>query len=108
MIFKNWRMKKLLIYLVLLLFFACNKSGTIPIPPVIAGPLVYKVNTLDSFSAINKTTSWYSTTKAMTSLFDVFLSNYWGFELTLVVHSFPTIEVLQALGMHLKIIIGMI
>lgn len=48
-----------------------------PIKPVV----VYPINTLDSFSAINKTTSWYNTTISMTQIFDVFASRYWGFEL---------------------------
>jgi len=39
---------------------------------VVTGPLVYPINTLDSFSTINKTTSWYTTTRSMTRLFNVF------------------------------------
>lgn len=89
-------MKKVLWTLSLLIFLlfieACKKTETtvttpsqiIPptnITPVVTGPIVYPVNTLDSFSAINKTTSWYTTTRAMTSLFDVNASKYWGFEL---------------------------
>ena len=88
-------MKKVLWALGLFFFFfltSCKKTETtvttptqvIPpsnIKPVVTGPIVYPINTLDSFSAINKTTSWYNTTRAMTSLFDVFASKYWGFEL---------------------------
>lgn len=88
-------MKKVLWVLGLFFFIfltSCNKTETtfitptqvIPasnITPVVTGPLVYPINTLDSFSAINKTTSWYTTTRAMTSLFDVNASKYWGFEL---------------------------
>jgi hypothetical protein len=52
-----------------------------PIAPIIYPPstnqsLVYPVNTLDSFSAMNKIPSWYNTTRAMTHLFDVFTSKY--------------------------------
>mgnify|MGYP000002575023 FL=1 len=89
-------MKKVLwalgLFIFLLSIAACKKTETavttptqvIPptnITPVVTGPVVYPVNTLDSFSAINKTTSWYTTTRAMTSLFDVHASKYWGFEL---------------------------
>ena len=89
-------MKKVLwaLGLFIFLFFlaACKKTETAVttptqftpptnITPVVTGPIVYPVNTLDSFSAINKTTSWYTTTRAMTSLFDVNASKYWGFEL---------------------------
>lgn len=49
--------------------------------PATATPLVFPKALLDSVSSINKTTSWYNTTIAMTELFDVFKSNYWGFEL---------------------------
>lgn len=54
-----------------------------PSNPVVSQPgiVVYPNNTLDSFSTINKTTSWYNTTRAMTQLFDVFFSRYWGFEM---------------------------
>lgn len=88
-------MKKVLWALGLFFFLfltSCKKTETTVttptqvIPPsnitqVVTGPIVYPINTLDSFSAINKTTSWYNTTRAMTSLFDVFASKYWGFEL---------------------------
>lgn len=88
-------MKKVLWALGLFFFVfltSCKKTETtvttptqvIPpsnITPVVTGPIVYPVNTLDSFSSINKTTSWYTTTRAMTSLFDVNASKYWGFEL---------------------------
>jgi hypothetical protein len=80
------------LFIFLLFIAACKKTETavttpiqvIPptnIAPIVTMPLVYPVNTLDSFSAINKTTSWYTTTRAMTSLFDVNASKYWGFEL---------------------------
>lgn len=76
----------------IILLVACTKTESIttsqtPVNqtvytnPVVTGPLIYPINTLDSFSSINKTTSWYNTTRAMTSLFDVFASKYWGFEL---------------------------
>ena len=89
-------MKKVLwalgLFIFLLFIEACKKTETTvvtptqvtpptSITPAVTVPMVYPVNTLDSFSAINKTTSWYTTTRAMTSLFDVNASKYWGFEL---------------------------
>ena len=89
-------MKKVLwalgLFIFLLFLAACKKTETTvvtptqvtpptSITPAVTVPMVYPVNTLDSFSAINKTTSWYTTTRAMTSLFDVNASKYWGFEL---------------------------
>ena len=77
---------KLFIILILgvVLLGSCAKTevDTSSINPVITNPSlkIYPNNTLDSFSVINKTTSWYTTTRAMTQLFDVFLSTYWGFE----------------------------
>ena len=77
---------KLFIILILgvVLLGSCAKTevDTSSINPVITNPSlkIYPNNTLDSFSVINKTTSWYTTTRAMTQLFDVFLSRYWGFE----------------------------
>ncbi len=77
---------KLFIILILgvVLLESCAKTevDTSSINPVITNPSlkIYPNNTLDSFSVINKTTSWYTTTRAMTQLFDVFLSRYWGFE----------------------------
>lgn len=76
----------------IILLVACTKTEsittsqtpvnpTVNTNPVVTGPLIYPINTLDSFTSINKTTSWYNTTRAMTSLFDVFASKYWGFEL---------------------------
>ena len=68
-------MKKVLwalgLFIFLLSIAACKKTETavttptqvIPpsnITPVVTGPVVYPVNTLDSFSAINKTTSCYT------------------------------------------------
>ena len=88
-------MKYLFISLGLFFLFSCSKTDSSiqtqssvnnPSPSTPAGSvpkiIVYPINTLDSFSTINKTTSWYNTTIAMTGLFDVFLSRYWGFELT--------------------------
>jgi hypothetical protein len=67
----------LLITIVSQTISSCKKTSEKEIVKV---PVVYPLNTLDSFSVINKTTSWYTTTRAMTQLFDVFLSRYWGFE----------------------------
>ena len=88
-------MRYLFISLGLFFLFSCSKTDSSnqtqssvnnPSPSTPSGSLpkliVYPINTLDSFSTINKTTSWYNTTIAMTSLFDVFFSKYWGFELT--------------------------
>lgn len=43
---------------------------------------VYPLNTLDSLSSSNKTTSWYNTNKSFDQLFSVQKSLYWGFEAT--------------------------
>lgn len=67
----------LLITIVSQTISSCKKTSEKEIVKV---PVVYPLNTLDSSSVINKTTSWYTTTRAMTQLFDVFLSRYWGFE----------------------------
>jgi len=82
-------MREVIFALGILFVFACSKTEApavvppSPTNPVIITPtnIVYPTNTLDSFSVINKTTSWYNTTRAMTQLFDVFSSKYWGFEL---------------------------
>lgn len=50
-------------------------------PPEIANT-IYPLNTLDSLSNINKTTSWYHTNKSFDQLFNVQRSLYWGFEQT--------------------------
>lgn len=82
------RMNKFLVYLIFcLLSISCSKTADItPInTPSSIGTitsLVYPRSLLDSVSTINKTTSWYNTTIAMTELFDVFKSNFWGFELS--------------------------
>ena len=81
-------MKKTILGLGILITISCTKTETPevvvakPTSPVVIQPsvIVYPSNTLDSFSVINKTTSWYTTTRAMTQLFDVFFSKYWGFE----------------------------
>jgi len=76
------------IYLLTLLFIAlaCKKidQPSLVTPPIIntsSNSIIYPTKTLDSFSVINKTTSWYNTTKGMDELFFVFQSLYWGFEL---------------------------
>ncbi|MEY3678353.1 MAG: hypothetical protein RI924_494 [Bacteroidota bacterium] len=42
---------------------------------------IFAINRLDSVSAINKTTSWFTTNKSFDRLFQVNASLYWGFEL---------------------------
>ena len=74
----------------ILFIISCSKTEQSEVVSVVAKPtisvtappstIVYPSNTLDSFSVVNKTTSWYTTTRAMTQLFDVFFSRYWGFE----------------------------
>lgn len=67
------------------MFLACNKkdpqNNSIVTNRQGTSQVVYPTSTLDAFSKINKTTSWYNTTIAMTSLFEVSKSRYWGFEL---------------------------
>jgi hypothetical protein len=41
----------------------------------------FRINRLDSVSAINKTSSWYQTNKSFDRIFEVHNSLYWGFEL---------------------------
>lgn len=82
-------MKYTILFFGILVSLSCSKTEVPEVQvskttsPVIIPPsiIVYPNNTLDSFSVINKTTSWYTTTRAMTQLFDVFYSKYWGFEL---------------------------
>ena len=72
-------MRRVIFALGIQFVFACSKTEApavvppSPINPVIITPtnIVYPINTLDSFSVIYKTTSWYNTTRAMTQLFDV-------------------------------------
>ena len=84
-------MKKVIFALGVLLVFACSKTSTTTTQssqpsistPVIVTPtpnIVYSVKMLDSFSAINKTTSWYLTNKAFSGNFYVDKSKFWGFE----------------------------
>jgi len=68
---------------------SCNFTNEIEVigsPQVVTPPEiaknVYPLNTLDSLSSINKTTSWYNTNKSFDQLFDVQKSLYWGFEQT--------------------------
>ena len=82
-------MKKVIFALGVLLVFACSKTSTTTTQssqpsistPVIVTPtpnIVYSVKMLDSFSAINKTTSWYLTNKAFSGNFYVDKSKFWG------------------------------
>ena len=83
-------MKHTILAFGILFIISCSKTEQSEVVSVVAKPtssvtappstIVYPINTLDSFSVINKTTSWYTTTRAMTQLFDVFFSRYWGFE----------------------------
>ena len=77
--------------MLLVIISSCSKTSaenpnipTPPSPPIVTIPtkIVYPTNTLDSVSAINKTSSWYKTNKAFDELFDVHASYYWGFEIT--------------------------
>ena len=76
-----------LLILSFICLISCTKTENIApaSPPVTLvksnSPIVFSNKMLDSVSIINKTTSWYSTTIAMTELFDVNKSTYWGFEL---------------------------
>jgi hypothetical protein len=79
----------LLFILSLNIITSCKKTGKgeiIKAPevnkPTEATKLIYPLNTLDSISAINKTTSWYNTNKSFDQLFNVHASLYWGFEIT--------------------------
>lgn len=69
---------------------SCSKSTTETyttsnptIQPVVvtSGRIVYPTATLDSNSAINKTTSWFMTNQSIDALFNVHDSYYWGFEI---------------------------
>ena len=83
-------MKHTILAFGILFIISCSKTEQSEVVSVVAKPtssvtappssIVYPINILDSFSVINKTTSWYTTTRAMTQLFDVFFSRYWGFE----------------------------
>ena len=74
---------------ILILVASCKKTSeneVVTAPVVIIPPeqvkTVYPLNTLDSLSSINKTTSWYNTNKSFDQLFNVHQSLYWGFEVT--------------------------
>jgi hypothetical protein len=82
-------MKRVFFALGFLLVFACSKTSTsniqmpTPTTPVVTTPtpnIVYSVKMLDSFSAINKLTSWYITNKAFSGIIDVTRTSYWGFQ----------------------------
>lgn len=73
------------VFLSILLSISCKKTNSVGNNELNQGSLqkkiVYPLLVLDSLSNINKTTSWYSTNKSFTQLFEVPLSYYWGFEL---------------------------
>lgn len=74
----------LLLTLSSLILASCKKTGekeVVKVPIEIA-KIIYPLNTLDSLSSINKTTSWYNTNKSFDRLFSVQKSLYWGFEAT--------------------------
>lgn len=85
-------MKGIFSILVIFIMVACTKQETTTVAPVNTTPStpapvvstptekVYLISILDSISAINKTTSWYTTNKSFDQIFDVFGSYYWGFE----------------------------
>lgn len=75
---------KLLISLFLLM--GCKKNVTAPIeiftrPSKPEGSVVYSNSLLDSYSEVNKKTSWFQTTTSFSSLFNPEISHYIGFEL---------------------------
>jgi hypothetical protein len=79
----------LLITIAFQIISSCKKTSEKEIvkDPVVLTPpetlkTVYPLNTLDSLSNINKTTSWYNTNKSFDQLFNVHRSLYWGFEVT--------------------------
>lgn len=69
----------LLITIVSQTISSCKKTSE---KEIVKAPAVYPLNTLDSLSSINKTTSWYNTNKSFDQLFNVHRSLYWGFEVT--------------------------
>lgn len=87
-------MKKVFFALGILFITSCSKTDsslvTTPvtptpiniISPVVTTPsiIVYPVKMLDSFSAINKTTSWYQNNNGFTGVLDVTTTKYWGFQ----------------------------
>ena len=82
-------MKRVIFALGILFVFACSKTSTsntqmpTPTTPEVTTPtpnIVYSVKMLDSFSAINKLTSWYITNKAYSGIIDVSRTNYWAFQ----------------------------
>jgi hypothetical protein len=73
--------------IILFLFLGCKKNEPVFTEnfirtPKPEGTVVYATNTLDGYSAINKSTSWFLTTTSFTELFNPEASNYIGFELT--------------------------
>jgi hypothetical protein len=71
----------------LLLLISCKKNDpefteNFTRTPKPEGTQVYGVATLDSYSSINKKTSWYQTTLSFSSLFNPEKSYYTGFEIT--------------------------
>lgn len=73
-----------LITLSILILASCKKKDEKEIvkAPLEIAKTIYPLNTLDSLSSINKTTSWYNTNKSFDQLFSVHKSFYWGFEAT--------------------------
>lgn len=74
----------LLLTLSSLILASCKKTGEKEVvkAPIEIAKIIYPLNTLDSLSGINKTTSWHNTNKSFDRLFSVQKSLYWGFEAT--------------------------
>lgn len=69
----------------LFLLLGCKKNATEPAeiftrPKPPEGTVVYGNNTLNGYSSINKTTSWFQTTSSFTTLFNPERSYFIGFE----------------------------
>ena len=85
-------MKRVIFALGVLFAIACSKTDSstnstasttpITVTPVVSTPsiIVYPVKMLDSFTNINKTTSWYLTNNAFSGVLDVTNTPYWGFQ----------------------------
>ena len=78
----------------LLFLLACKKTEPEPTEifqrtPKPDGSIVYGVGTLDAYSPINKTTSWFQTTQSFSSLFNVEASYFIGFEQTQTQEKIP-------------------
>ena len=83
--------KILLIAIAFAVLLSCKKENKATYGPSIGAEVkqtvkdsispIFTNNQLDSVSAINKTTSWFTTNKSFDRIFQVNASLYWGFEL---------------------------